>query len=112
MQANGRVSKKGKKDKSHMISWKKRRRQASALERSENLKEILDTKVEKSLVRHGRVEDRKKSWEEVNRKIGKELNKNKAQPKSVNPFDLLNQDSHEDINEEWEDISEDEMKDA
>jgi hypothetical protein len=60
-----------------MVSWKKRKRQAEAIERAENLKDMFKEKVGKSLERFKRTNDRKKGWEETNRKINKMKNENK-----------------------------------
>ncbi|KAF5102726.1 hypothetical protein D0Z00_000218 [Geotrichum galactomycetum] len=70
-----------------MVSWKKRKRQAEAIERAENLKDMFNEKVGKSLERFKRTNDRKKGWEETNKKINKMKNENK------NIFSLLDVDN-------------------
>lgn len=95
LRSNGssRISKKEKR--AQQVSWKKRRRLAEAAERAENLKEMLTTKVGKSVDKFKGINERKKGWNEYNEKVIKPLTENLGGPKkktSSNPFDLLGDD--------------------
>lgn len=94
---NNKIRKQEKRES--MVSWKKRKRQAEAIERAENLKDMFNEKVGKSLERFKRTKDRKKGWEEVNKKINKMKTENK------NLFSILDDDNASGNNkdDEWSD---------
>lgn len=89
---SNKISKKEKR--ANQVSWKKRRRQAEAVERAENLKEMLGKKVENSLSKLKGTTERKKPWDEYNRRVVKPLLHGVAggKKKSNNLFDLLDND--------------------
>lgn len=102
-----RISKKEKR--AQQVSWKKRRRQAEAIERAENLKEMLDKKVSNSMSKLKNITERRKPWEEYNKNVIAPLTKggaDKSKKKSNNVFDLLD---NEDDND-WEDDNDTEKK--
>lgn len=94
---NNKIRKQEKRES--MVSWKKRKRQAEAIERAENLKDMFKEKVDKSLQRFKRTNDRKKGWEETNKKIYKMKTEN------TNIFSLLDVDNADDNkdDDEWSD---------
>ncbi|KAF5101898.1 hypothetical protein D0Z03_000497 [Geotrichum reessii] len=94
---NNKIRKQEKRES--MVSWKKRKRQAEAIERAENLKDMFNEKVGKSLERFKRTKDRKKGWEEINTKINKMKTENK------NLFSILDDGNASENNkdDEWSD---------
>lgn len=104
-----RISKQEKR--AQEVSWKKRRRQAEAIERAENLKAMLEKKVSNSMSKLKTITERRKPWEEYNKNVIAPLTPggDKNPKKSNNVFDLLpNEDENkeEDEGKEEMDLSE------
>lgn len=92
-----KISKKEKR--AQQVSWKKRRRQAEAIERAENLKEMLSKKVENSVSKLKTINERRKPWDEYNKNVIAPLTPGATKKKSTNAFDLLAADDEPAENE-------------